>query len=159
MESITGSGAESWSLLRPRQGMQACRLKFGWSVWWREVVSYPFERSPESGSRGSPDKVFLQLKLRMRSGSRESPDGVIPQPKSEMKSGSRRSPGEVYLQSKLGTKSGSLRSPNGVYQQPRSRAEPGSRRSPGGAFQQLRSGMRSGRSLPAARVRDEVRLP
>ena len=61
-----------------RQGVQTCRLKFGWSVWRREVVSYPFERSPESGSCGSSDGVFLQPKLGMRSGSHESPDGVFP---------------------------------------------------------------------------------
>ena len=45
-----------------RQGEQTCRLKFGWSVWRRGVVSYSFERSPESGSRKSLDEVFLDRK-------------------------------------------------------------------------------------------------
>ena len=97
------------------QGVQACRPKFGWSVWRGEVASHPSERSLESGSRRSPDGVFLQLKSGTRSGSHRSPDGVFPQLELETRSGSRRSLGEVYLQSKSGAKSGSLRSPNEVY--------------------------------------------
>ena len=114
VEPVTGNGAVSviatcqrvvepcrirrrkWSrvmaVAAARQGVQACRSEFGWSLWRREVVSYPSERSSESGSRGSPDEVFLQSESEMRSGSHGSPDGVFPQPKSEMRSDSYRGP-------------------------------------------------------------------
>ena len=52
----------------------------------------------KSGSRGSPNEVYLQLESGMKSGSRRSPDEVFLQPELGMKSGSRRSPDEVFLQ-------------------------------------------------------------
>ena len=59
------------------QGVQVHRSEFGWGVWWREVASYPPERSLESSSRRSPDGVFFQLKSGMKSGSHRSSDGVF----------------------------------------------------------------------------------
>ena len=55
------------------QEVQVYQPEFGWGVWRREVASHPPERSLESGSRGSPDGVFLQLKSGTRSGSYRSP--------------------------------------------------------------------------------------
>ena len=78
------------------QGVQAYRSEFGWSVWRREVGSHPSERSSESGSRRSPEGVFLQSK-------------------SEVRSGSRRSSDEVFLRLKSGTKPSSRRSSDGVF--------------------------------------------
>ena len=96
------------------QGVQAYRSEFGWGVLWREVASYPSERSLESGSRKSPDGVFFQLKSGMKFDSHRSSDGVFPQLESGMKSNSRRSPDEVYLQQESSGESDSCRSPGGA---------------------------------------------
>ena len=97
MEESCGIHRRKWSrvvaVTATRQGVEACWLKFDWSVWRRGVVSYPFEKSPESASRKSPDEVFLQSKLGMRFGSRESPDGVFLQPESGTRPSSCRGPG------------------------------------------------------------------
>ena len=100
VEPVAGSGAVSvvatchrvvephgihrrkWSrvvaVIAAYQGVQACRSEFGWSVWQREVASNPSERSSESGSRRSPDEVFVQSELGMKPGScgNQSPPAI-----------------------------------------------------------------------------------
>ena len=115
-----------------RQGAKVCRLKSGWSVWQREVVSHLSKRSSESGFRKSSDGVFLQSQPGVESGSCRGLGGAHRQLKSRTRPGSRRSPSGVFLQLKSDAKFGSRRSPDGAYQQLELVTEPGSRRSPGG---------------------------
>ena len=61
------------------QVVQACRSKFGWGVWWREVAGYPPEKSSDATNPiGCLGRARTTCRRSSESGSRKSLGEVFP---------------------------------------------------------------------------------